>query len=69
MGVPTSEEGYTSATTRREIMKSKMDMWWHWIKENKPLSCHVRVVHSMNASYLCIHLITNAAAFWKLIAS
>jgi hypothetical protein len=29
MGVPTSEDSYTSATTRRETMKSMMDMWWH----------------------------------------
>jgi hypothetical protein len=32
MGVPASEVGYTSATTRREITKSMTDMWWHWIK-------------------------------------
>jgi hypothetical protein len=31
MGVPASEVGYTSATTRRETMKSMMDMWWRWI--------------------------------------
>jgi hypothetical protein len=30
MGVPTSEVGYTSATTGRETTKS---MWWHWIKK------------------------------------
>jgi hypothetical protein len=30
MGVPTSEVGYASATTRRETMKSMTDMWWHW---------------------------------------
>jgi hypothetical protein len=30
MGVPTLEVGYTSATTRRQTMKSMMDMWWHW---------------------------------------
>jgi hypothetical protein len=35
MGVPTSEVGYTSATTRRETMKSKMDMWWHWMIKKK----------------------------------
>jgi hypothetical protein len=29
MGVPTSEVGYTSATTRRETTKSMTDMWWH----------------------------------------
>jgi hypothetical protein len=32
MGVPTSEVGYTSATTRRETTKSMTDMWWHWKK-------------------------------------
>jgi hypothetical protein len=30
MGIPTSEVGYTSATTRRETTKSMTDMWWHW---------------------------------------
>jgi hypothetical protein len=30
MGVPTSEVGYTSATTGRETTKSIRDMWWHW---------------------------------------
>jgi hypothetical protein len=34
MGVPTSEVGYTSATTRRETTKSIRDMWGHWIKKN-----------------------------------
>jgi hypothetical protein len=34
MGFPTSEVGYTSATTRRKTTKSMMDMWWHWIKKN-----------------------------------
>jgi hypothetical protein len=33
MGVPTSEVGYTSATTRRETTKSIRDMWWHWRKK------------------------------------
>jgi hypothetical protein len=35
MGVPTSEVGYTSATTGRETMKSIRDMWWHWIRERR----------------------------------
>jgi hypothetical protein len=30
MGVPTSEVGDTSATTRRGTTKSMTDMWWHW---------------------------------------
>jgi hypothetical protein len=33
MGVPSSEVGYTSATTGRETTKSMTDMWWHWIKK------------------------------------
>jgi hypothetical protein len=35
MGIPTTEVGYTSATTGRETTKSMMDMWWHWITNNK----------------------------------
>ena len=30
MGVPTSEAGYTIATTRRETTKVHKNMWWHW---------------------------------------
>jgi hypothetical protein len=30
MGAPTSEGGYTSATTRRGDHEVCMDMWWHW---------------------------------------
>jgi hypothetical protein len=33
MDAPTSEVGYTSATTRRGTMKSKRDMWWYWGKK------------------------------------
>jgi len=32
MGVPTSEVGYTIATTRRETTKVRKNMWWHWGK-------------------------------------
>jgi hypothetical protein len=35
MGFPTSEVCYTSATTRRETTKSKMDRWWHWRKRKR----------------------------------
>jgi len=34
MGVPTSEVGYTIATTRRETTKVPNNMWWHWEKKN-----------------------------------
>jgi len=30
MGVPTSEVGYTIATTMRETTKVHKNMWWHW---------------------------------------
>jgi len=30
MGVPTSEVGYTIATTRRETTKVYKSMWWQW---------------------------------------
>jgi hypothetical protein len=30
MGVPNSEVGYASATTRRRDHEVYMDMWWHW---------------------------------------
>jgi len=33
MGVPTSEFGYTIATTRRETTKVRKNMWWHWGKK------------------------------------
>ena len=35
MGVPTSEVGYTIATTRRETTEVHKNMWWHWEKEKK----------------------------------
>ena len=33
MGVPTSEVGYTIATTRRETTKVHKNTWWHWKKK------------------------------------
>jgi hypothetical protein len=35
MGIPTSEISYTSATSRRETMKSIKDMWWLWIRRRR----------------------------------
>jgi hypothetical protein len=35
MGIPTSEVGYTSATTMRKTTKSMTDMWWHWIEKER----------------------------------
>jgi hypothetical protein len=39
MVVPTSEVGYTSATTRRETTKSVADVWWHWILKKNYANC------------------------------
>jgi len=33
MGIPTSEVGYTIATTRTETTKVHKNMWWHWEKK------------------------------------
>jgi hypothetical protein len=38
MGAPTSDVGYTSATTRKGDHEVYMDMWWHWGKIVLPLS-------------------------------
>jgi hypothetical protein len=35
MGVPTSEVGYTIATTRRETTKVHKNMWWQWGEDIK----------------------------------
>jgi hypothetical protein len=32
MDAPTSEVGYTSATTKRGDHEVYMDMWWQWKK-------------------------------------
>ena len=34
MGVPTSEVGYTIATTRRENHEVHKNRWWHWGGKN-----------------------------------
>jgi len=35
MGVPTSEVGYTIATTTRERHKVHKNRWWHWGEKKK----------------------------------
>jgi len=40
MGVPTSEVGYTIATTRRETTKVHTNMWWHWKKKEEAYAEH-----------------------------
>jgi len=42
MGVPTSEVGYTIATTRRETTKVHENMWWHWRKKKSRTRDHDR---------------------------
>jgi len=53
MGVPTSEVGYTIATSRRETTKVHTNMWWQW-GENilKPLSCMIRFQEFRNSRQL-----------------
>jgi len=52
MGVPTSEVGYTIATTWRETTKVHKNMWWHWTKKivhyNK-----LRILHPEYAGRKC----------------
>jgi len=48
MGVPTSEVGYTIATTRRETAKVHKNMWWHWIIHRH--YCHH---HRLFCCYCC----------------
>jgi hypothetical protein len=57
MGIPTSEVGYNSATTRREITKSIRDMWWHWVKKNIR-QASLEVMPYMK-SEICGNLVTN----------
>jgi hypothetical protein len=64
MGVPTSEVGYTSATTRRETTKYIRDMWWHWIKKKKKSGNINRYYNTIifSVSQICIYdyvIITN----------
>jgi hypothetical protein len=35
MDIPTSEVGYTSATTGRGDHQVQTDIWWHWVKKFK----------------------------------
>jgi len=37
MGVPTSEVGYTIATTRGQTTKVHKNVWWHWREREKKL--------------------------------
>jgi hypothetical protein len=52
MGVPSSEVGYTSATTRRETTKSIRDMWWHWIIIIKKLMHNVDI--KIKLVFICV---------------
>ena len=53
MGVPTSEVGYTIATTRRETTKVHKNMWWHWREKKKnAFSFSAKLFPSLK---LCMH--------------
>jgi hypothetical protein len=48
MGVPTSEVGYTSATTT----KSMTDMWWHWKQQQQQQKKQTTLhLHNMITQY------------------
>ena len=48
MGVPTSEVGYTIATTRRQNTKVHKNMWWHW-----NIYIYIYIVHNMERIRTC----------------
>jgi low temperature requirement protein LtrA len=56
MGIPTSEVGYTSATTGRETTKFMTDMWWHWKTTTKTTTTLMNN-YSKNAGNLILLLI------------
>jgi len=63
MGVPTSEVGYTIATTRRETKKVHKNMWWHWGRKKNikiyiktaPTSFGVTVTPSSGSALICVY--------------
>jgi len=52
MFVPTSEVGYTIATSRRETTKVHKNMWWHWKKKTFLWYHQVCQTYSQYPSYL-----------------
>ena len=55
MDVPTSEVGYTIATTRRETTKVRKNVWWHWTKTKKEFII-LLYVHIQGDQKVSMHL-------------
>jgi len=52
MGVPTSEVGYTIATTRRETTEVHKNMWWHSGEKRLFVQVADLAVHAPGASFV-----------------
>jgi len=50
MGVPTSEVGYTIATTRKETTKVHKNMWWLWGKKTAGIILFTVIGEHLNSS-------------------
>ena len=50
MDVPTSEVGYTIATTRRETTEVHKNVWWHWEKEKEKKKSDCSFVSEMGVT-------------------
>jgi hypothetical protein len=62
MGVPTSEVGYTIATTRRETTKVRKNMWWHWKEEERKKKIKTNEIHYFSSFFL----IKNSTCFGQI---
>ena len=62
MGAPTSEVGYTIATTRREKHEVHKNRWWHWEIKKKPQTQRVFVSYCAYGSTAIIILLSNGDA-------
>jgi len=69
MGVPTSEVGYTIATTRRETTKVHKNMWWHWWggKLSGPLGLCISLI--VSNSYRSVHFYSLASCLLSVNSS
>ena len=79
MGVPTSEVGYTIATTRRETTKVHKNMWRHWggdyllrARDPRPLSqprhfSPLQILSFDPRAYFPIRLYSSFVRLWTLL--
>ena len=68
MGAPTSEVGYTIATTRKETTKVHKNMWWHWGGGGSYSLFYLKLFKSCVILSFCISsVILNSASDWPHI--